>query len=664
MTNVVPLFQSIEDIHVPAPLRDLPIFLCWRLEPRYDGDPKPRKVPYYPLGNKRVGRQGAPEDRSQLTKFAVARDQAAKRGMTGIGIALLDGYDLVAIDVDNCVTDGKLPSEILHAVGLTYAEYSPSGRGIRAIMRGNLGNHKAPTTDTDYGFEVFSTTGFCTLTGNPLDHIDILGLEDTVGNVSPGIKAICERRFSSSTARVSDPDDFMAGHEPKLNLTVERMQELLTALDPNMGREDWIKVGMALHHETEGGDDGLELWDYWSSEGATYPSTEGLRVQWDSFKASTPGQRRITMRTVIRMALASGNITTVEGRVGLTAHLKSEPAEQPGQKRFQIFSPSELAARAQPQWLIKGIMPEKSLMMVYGKSGSSKTFAVLDAAAHMGLGKDWNGRKTIRGRTIYIAAEGGGGITKRLQALAVALNVELDQLDIGCIVEPPNFLEEGDIDEVILRLKEYGPVSLLITDTLAQVTPGGDENASIGMGVAIANAQRIIREVETAVLLVHHAGKDESKGARGWSGLRAAMDAEFEVKSRGDVKEIRVTKMKDGEEGQIFAFQLEQHDVGVDADGEPITSCALRYIDYVPQAAHPRKFGKAQGLLIKLREALDVFNDGLSRGDLLEKALAKLPAPAADKKDNRRSNLERTLKGLIEQGHLVERDDLLFEGES
>ena len=229
MDNVQRITPEVRDIHVPAPLRDLPIFLCWRLEPRYEGDPKPLKVPYYPLGNKRTGRQGAPEDRSQLTTFAIARDQAARRGMTGIGVALLEGYDLVAIDVDNCVTDGKLPSEILHAVGSTYAEYSPSGRGIRAIMRGNLGNHKAPTTDTDYGFEVFSTSGFCTLTGNALDHIDILGLEDTVGKVGSEIRAICQRRFGGfMTPRVPDPDDFMVGREPKIGLTISQMEELVS----------------------------------------------------------------------------------------------------------------------------------------------------------------------------------------------------------------------------------------------------------------------------------------------------------------------------------------------------------------------------------------------------------------------------------------------------
>jgi primase-polymerase (primpol)-like protein len=55
------------DIHVPAEIRDLPIFLCWRLEAQYEGDTKPLKVPYYPNGGRRAGKQGSGEDRAKLT---------------------------------------------------------------------------------------------------------------------------------------------------------------------------------------------------------------------------------------------------------------------------------------------------------------------------------------------------------------------------------------------------------------------------------------------------------------------------------------------------------------------------------------------------------------------------------------------------------------------
>lgn len=296
---------ALRDIHLPAPLQDLPIFLCWQFEPRFEGDPKPRKVPYYSHGGRRSGRQGTPQDREKLTTFAVAREQALKRGMTGIGIALLEGYNLIAVDADNCVVDGKVPPEIVEAIGSTYAEYSPSGNGIRAILQGNIGNHKAPTTNADWGWEVFSTTGFCTLTGNALTHVAERHLQDTIGPVTDGITALCERRFGSR-AGVPNSEDFMAGREPKLGMTMEQMSDLLERLDPDMSRGDWIKVGLALHHECEGDETGFDLWNSWSEGGGKYLSEDDVRYQWDSFRGPTVGRHSVTMASVIRMARDAG----------------------------------------------------------------------------------------------------------------------------------------------------------------------------------------------------------------------------------------------------------------------------------------------------------------------------------------------------------------------
>lgn len=100
-------------------------------------------------------------------------------------------------------------------------------------------------------------------------------------------------------------DDFMAGHEPRLGLSVPQMEDMLGYLDPSMGREPWLRIGMALKHETEGDDTGFEIWDEWSSQGDTYPGTEALRYQWESFKAA-PGKRLVRMASVISMAKEAG----------------------------------------------------------------------------------------------------------------------------------------------------------------------------------------------------------------------------------------------------------------------------------------------------------------------------------------------------------------------
>ena len=72
-------------------------------------------------------------------------------------------------------------------------------------------------------------------------------------------------------------------------------------------------------------------------------------------------------------------------------------------------------------------------------------------------------------------------------------------------------------------MKDAG-IGLVVIDTLAH-------------GAAISNRIRIKQQLNAAVLVVHHTGKDASKGARGSSSLKAAVDTEISITaSRGVVK--------------------------------------------------------------------------------------------------------------------------------
>ena len=305
---------QISDIQAPAELRELQGWLIWRLEPDANNpNGKPLKVPYYADGGKRHGKQGGINDRGRMTTFAAARDAAARRGFTGVGLALMPEFGITALDFDNCVdAQGKLPPVVRDIASQTYAEYSPSGKGIRAFVRGSYGNHKSPTVGNDYGFEVFSSNGFVTFTGNAMLYTDLLGLEDTVADLDHLVAPLCAARLTTSQ-RVSDSDDFMIGREPRVGLSTTQMEELLAVLDPDMPREDWIKVGMALHHECEGDDTGFDIWNDWSEKGVKYPSEENLRGQWESFdRRKGSGQRQVTMASVMRMAQDSAMLSKGE----------------------------------------------------------------------------------------------------------------------------------------------------------------------------------------------------------------------------------------------------------------------------------------------------------------------------------------------------------------
>jgi hypothetical protein len=320
MDSVVKIAPEIRKVQVPQALHEVPGWLMWRYQ-YFSGEVKPRKIPYWVDGTRRHGKQGAPMDCARLTTFVAAREGAARKGYDGVGFAPLADFGLTFLDFDNCVdVDGKMPAEIGSIVSRTYAEFSPSGKGIRAALKGDLGNHKSPTTMDDYGFETFSSSGFVTFTGNILPVCDVLGHQDTIADVDDVTRALCERRFGARSQAVFDPEDFMAGREPRLNLTPTKMQALLAVLDPSMGREPWLRIGFALHHETEGDDTGFELWDEWSSDGDTYPGTEGLRHQWDSFKGGT-GKHLTTMRSVIKMAKEAGYSDTEFDAIALDGDL-------------------------------------------------------------------------------------------------------------------------------------------------------------------------------------------------------------------------------------------------------------------------------------------------------------------------------------------------------
>lgn len=655
MTNIRAIAPALQAVRVPEPLRALPGWLIWRYE-HFAGEAKPRKIPFWADGTRRHGQQGGPQDRDRLTTFVAAQDAAIRLGFDGVGFAPLNNFGYVFLDFDNCVdVHGNMPKEIEDIVSRTYAEYSPSGKGIRAALKGDLGNHKSHATPDQYGFETFSSTGFVTFTGNILPIVDVLGYEDTIAEVDEQTKDLCQIRFGASAGATFDPDDFMAGREPRLGLTVEQMEELLSYLDPSMGREPWLRIGMALKHECEGDDTGFEIWNDWSSDGETYPGTEALRYQWESFKAA-PGKRQVTMASVIKMAKEAGyRPVEAASREEVLAKAEAIMAELPAKStgRFGPVPIYDLTQREPMGWLIKGFLPKAQLGILFGASGSGKTFVALDIAFSVARGIAWRERRTTQGRVVIIAAEGGSGLGKRGEAYAQYHGFDLrTTVDLHVITAAPNFLEDDDISEVIAEIKNLGPVDLVVIDTLAQVTPGANENTSEDMGRALGNINLLHEATNAMNLVVHHAGKDLSKGSRGWSGLKAAADVQIEVlRHENGEREIIIEKMKDGEDGLRFGFKLEVIELGIDYDGDVITSCVAVEAELAAPKEDPadRKGTKRRGRMENhLLEVMTLFGERSSvpAFELIDKAIETLPPPEEGKRDIRRQSVVRAINSL------------------
>ncbi|WP_079435702.1 AAA family ATPase [Zoogloea sp. LCSB751] len=422
----------------------------------------------------------------------------------------------------------------------------------------------------------------------------------------------------------------------------------MSALDPDMGREAWLHVGMALHHESGGSEEGLDAWDGWSSQSLVkYVGREDLETRWASFgrSSATP----VTGGTLLRMAAEAG---WAEPHEEIAKDFDVIPsAGDAAPSRFQVVPASAFSRGRPPGWLVKGVIPRAELVVLFGESGSGKSFLALDIGAAVARGVNWRGHRTAAGRVIYIAAEGGGGFRNRIKAYEIHHSTSFDGVPFGVIHAAPNLLQKADVIAVCKAIDAAGGADLIIVDTFAQTTPGANENAGEDVGKALSNCRGMHRATGAVVLLVHHAGKDLSRGARGWSGLRAAADAEIEVSRLGIGRLARSTKQKDGEDGIEWGFDLERVPVGMDEDGDVVESCVVieAGVPTVMNANRRRPAGKWERLVMEVvGEVAFTQSVGIEINHVLAEVVRRSDAPEGGGRDTRKQQARRALEKLCE----------------
>lgn len=305
-------------------------------------------------------------------------------------------------------------------------------------------------------------------------------------------------------------------------------------------------------------------------------------------------------------------------------------------------------------YVVKGLFGKGQIIVVWGQPGSGKSFAMTALACAVGAGVPWCGRRTKRGTVIYVAAESARAyIENRVFALcrewpAVA---NADVLIVPVALDLLH-AERGDVDRVIetakLLTREVGEVALIVVDTLSVTMGGGNENNE-DMAQYVLNVLQIRAETGAAVLLIHHGGKDESRGMRGHTALLAAIDAELAVEWTPGQREriLRVGKLRDGPGfTDLCAFTLRALTLGKDPDGDPITTCVVDTLDST-ELAKARRERKGSGLGKHQKAALRIVEEvggRIPRIDL-----------AGRLKDDRvsRNRISEAIGALLENGILV-----------
>lgn len=225
-------------------------------------------------------------------------------------------------------------------------------------------------------------------------------------------------------------------------------------------------------------------------------------------------------------------------------------------RRFQPLSFGELRDWTAPKWLAERLIPAGGLAVVYGRPKAGKTFWSLDLSLSVATGRSFHGISVNRGRTTYVAAEGGPArLRDRIAAWLRHRGADQSELSgwWDLVISPVDLIDRGQVGQL---LKELGqPRDLVILDTLARCM-SGDENTQKDMSAAVAGCDRLRSELSAAVLLVHHEGKDGSKGARGSTVLRGAIDTGIRARSEGKRIIFSVEDQRDDEPLAPTSFEL------------------------------------------------------------------------------------------------------------
>lgn len=238
-------------------------------------------------------------------------------------------------------------------------------------------------------------------------------------------------------------------------------------------------------------------------------------------------------------------------------------------------------------YLIKGVLGCGAMSVVYGPSNSGKTFFALDLAYHLAIGAQWRGRRVKAAAVLYLAAEGGQGVRNRIAALRATHGVcevplALRRAGLDLLHKEADLQQVYDLAKEVQARAPDAPL-LIVIDTLSRIMAGGDENSAADMTALIRNIDAIREATGAHIMLVHHTGKDTARGARGHSSLRAATDTEIEVGVTGEEDEqhraAMVTKQRDYQGGETFAFTLKSVELGHDQDGDKVTSCIVESAD-------------------------------------------------------------------------------------
>lgn len=259
--------------------------------------------------------------------------------------------------------------------------------------------------------------------------------------------------------------------------------------------------------------------------------------------------------------------------------------------------------------IVKDFIPARALVEIHAEAGGGKSAVIVDLCLHIADGREYRGRRVERQPVIYCALEGHGGIDNRV--IAAAAELDITEAPFALVKASDNFRDPEAAAKAAALAKQLvaehgGDCPVVVIDTFtAALGAGGSDCDPADVTAFLANVQEHLLG-RCSVLIAHHYGKDASRGARGWSGLRAALDVEAEIDRDDDLRVLRITKSRDGSDVQAgMCFRLHGREIGTNTYGEPVTAVVVEHLADEDAAKRGKRLSpKARAALNVLWEAI------------------------------------------------------------
>ena len=172
-----------------------------------------------------------------------------------------------------------------------------------------------------------------------------------------------------------------------------------------------------------------------------------------------------------------------------------------------------------PDTLIRKVICNRELSFMYGPSNTGKTYLSLQMARSIGSGDNFFGYEVEQGAVLYLAAESVNTVYQRIKFMS---NYYRSKVENIFIVDASSltFRDGSGFDVIKAHVKKIQrdhkvKVRMVVGDTWVRLTSGINENSADEVAPIIDGLQRLAKETDLHIMMIHHTGKDSDKGMRG-----------------------------------------------------------------------------------------------------------------------------------------------------